>query len=123
MLFEWLMRLCAVGIPRVARGAKRSEHGADRKARFLRDCRKRGAFVPKLRQSLSIDFDPWTAKFHATPARRLLARFHTVGDQTAFEFGVLQFFAICRLCGARDYAKPQHRGGTVACISVMWGFA
>jgi hypothetical protein len=117
------MRLHAFEDLHVARGAKRTEHGADRKASFLRDCRKRRAFVPKLRQTPGVDFDPWTTEFHATPARRLLARPHTVGDQAALEFRVLQFFAICRLCGARDYAKPQHRGGTVACISVMWGFA
>jgi hypothetical protein len=48
---------------------------------------------------------------------------HPLNNKVAFQLGVLQFFAIRRLCGARDYAKPQHRGGTVACISVMWGFA
>ena len=69
------MRLHAFEDLHVARGAKRTEHGADRKASFLRDCRKRGTFVPKLRQTPGIDFDPRPTKFHATPARRLLTRF------------------------------------------------
>jgi len=85
-LLSELMRLHAFEDLHVARGAKRTEHGADRKASFLRDCRKRRAFVPTLRQTPGVDFDPWTTEFHATPARRLLARPHTVGDQAALEF-------------------------------------
>ena len=29
----------------------------------------------------------------------------------------------CRLCGGRDYAKPQRRSGGAACMSAMWDSA
>ena len=53
----------------------------------------------------------------------LQAGLHALLNQGPLKLGILRRTAIRRLCGARDYAKPQHRGGTVACISVMWGFA
>ena len=40
-----------------------------------------------------------------------------------FEFGILQLFAKCGLCGARDYAKPQRRGSGTGCMTVMWNSA
>jgi len=69
------MRLRSIRDLRVARGAKRTEHGSDRQASFLRNRRKRGALVSKLRQMSGINFDPRPTKFHTTPARRLLTRF------------------------------------------------
>jgi hypothetical protein len=40
-----------------------------------------------------------------------------------FELRVLQLFAKCRLCGGRDYAKPQRRSSGAACVSSIWDSA
>jgi len=71
----------------------------------------------------AIDIERFTSDAPAFEAGAAHAGAHPFDNQVAFQFGVLRRTAIRRLCGARDYAKPQHRGGTVACISVMWGFA
>ena len=44
-------------------------------------------------------------------------------ENLPFELGILQLFAKCRLCGGRDYAKPQRRSSGAACMSAMWDSA
>jgi hypothetical protein len=51
------------------------------------------------------------------------ARADSFPEDFPFEFGILQLFAKRRLCGGRDYAKPQRRSSGAACMSAMWDSA
>jgi hypothetical protein len=47
-------------------------------------------------------------------------RANALTQNLALELGVFQFFAIRRLCGVRDYAKPQQKDPLRPLSSLIW---
>jgi hypothetical protein len=65
----------------------------------------------------------WTAQALAVPAGVGQAGTNSFPQNLPLELRVLQLFAKCRLCGGRDYAKPQRRSSGAACVSSIWDSA